>query len=175
VYYNENKFMFAETLKYCGSFFAEKDESPGETMVEGKMCRGSSWKYHQSIAALLMFSKIERSRHSSESNAFPMLVVCPTDVVILIYQPETDTLVITEVLPWQREAYFLVWEVLYHNIFPIKMPLSKECGYKKATTNLSLGDYWYLDNRSVLQTNPVAELATVYEPVVIAKKCNNAF
>ena len=87
------------------------------------MCRGCSWKYHQSIAALLVFSKIERSRHSSESNAFPMLVVCPTDVVILIYQPETDTLVITQVLPLQREAYFLVWEVLRHNIFPIKMPL----------------------------------------------------
>ena len=141
-------------------------------MVAGKMSRGSSWKYHQSIAALLMFSKIERSRHSSESNAFPMLVVCPTDVVILIYQPETDTLVITQVLPLQREAYFLVWEVLHHNIFPIKMPLSKECGYKNATTNLSLGDYWYLDNRSVLQANPVPELTTVYEPVVIAKKCN---
>ena len=75
-----------------------------------------------------MFSKIERSRHSSESNAFPMLVVSRTDVVILIYQSETDTLVITQVLPWQREAYFLVWEVLHHNIFPIKMPLSKECG-----------------------------------------------
>ena len=135
-------------------------------MVAGKMSRGSSWKYHQSIAALLMFSKIERSRHSSESNAFPMLVVCPTDVVVLIYQPETDT------LPLQREAYFLVWEVLHHNIFPIKMPLSKECGYKNATTNLSLGDYWYLDNRSVLQANPVPELTTVYDPVVIAKKCN---
>ena len=122
-----------------------------------------------------MFSKIERSRHSSESNAFPMLVVCPADVVILIYQPETDTLVITQVLPLQREAYFLGWEVLLHNIFPIKMLLSKEFGYKKATTNLSLGDYWYLDNRSMLQTNPVPELTTVYEPVVIAKKCNNAF
>ena len=55
------------------------------------------------------------------------------------------------------------------------MPLSKEFGYKKATTNLSLGDYWYLDNISMLQTNPVPELTTVYEPVVIAKKCNNAF
>ena len=77
-------------------------------MVEEKICRGSSLKYHQSIAALLMFSKIQRSRHQSESDAFPMLVVCPTDVVILIYQPETDTLVITQVLPWERGAYFCV-------------------------------------------------------------------
>ena len=89
VYYYENKFMFAEILKYC-LFFAE-DNSSGKTMVEEKICRGSSLKYHQSIAALLMFSKIQRSRHQSESDAFPMLVVCPTDVVILIYQPETYT------------------------------------------------------------------------------------
>lgn len=106
VYYYENKFMFAEILKYC-LFFAE-DNSSGKTMVEEKICRGSSLKYHQSIAALLMFSKIQRSRHQSESDAFPMLVVCPTDVVILIYQPETDTLVITQVLPWERGAYFCV-------------------------------------------------------------------
>ena len=89
-------------------FFAEKDNSPGKTMVEGKIGKGSSLKYHQSIAELLMFSKIQRSRHPSESDAFPMLVVCLTDVVILIYQPENDTLVITQVLPREREAYFFV-------------------------------------------------------------------
>lgn len=123
-------------------------------------------KYHESIAALLMFSKIQRSRHQSESNAFPMLVVCPTDVVILIYQPETDTLAITQVLPWERGAYFLCGQFCITVYFPIKMPVSKECAYKKATANLSLGDYWYLDNRRVLQTNPTSELTTVYEPII---------
>ena len=129
-------------------------------MVEGKIGKGSSLKYHQSIAELLMFSKIQRSRHPSESDAFPMLVVCPTDVVILIFQPENDTLVITQVLPWEREAYFFVWAVLHHSIFPIKMPVAKECGYKKATANLSLGDNWYLNYRSVLQKHPTPELTT---------------
>lgn len=148
-------------------FFAENDDSPGKTMVEGKIYRGSSLRYHQSIAALLMFSKIQRLRHPKESDAFPMLVVCPSDVVILIYQPETDTLVITQVMPWGRVAYFFVWAVLHHSIFPIKLPVSKECGYKKATPNLSLGDYWYLDNRNVLQTNASSDLTTVYETIVL--------
>ena len=125
-------------------------------------------KYHQSIAALLMFSKIQRPRHQSESDAFPMLVVCPTDVVILIYQPETDTLVITQVLPWEGEAYFLVWAVLHHSIFPIKIPLSKECGDKKATANLSLGDYWYLDNRSVL---PFFKACLISLEILFDPKC----
>ena len=113
-----------------------------------------------------MFSKILRSRHQSKSDAFPMLVVCPTDVVILSYQPETDTLVITQVLPWEREAHFFVWAVLHHSIFPIKMPVSKECGYKKATANLSLGDYWYLDNRNALMRSPT-ELTTVYQAIIL--------
>lgn len=157
------KFTFAEILKYCRVFFAEKDNSPGKTIVEGKICRGSSLKYHQSIAALLMFSKIQRPCNRSESDAFPMLVVCRTDVVILIYQPETDTLVITQVLPWEKVAYFFVWAVLHHSIFPIKIPVSKECGYKKATVNISFDDYWYLTNRNVLQANTNSELTTVYE------------
>ena len=67
VYCYENKFMFAETLKYC-RFFAEKDDSAGKTMVEGKIRRGSSARHHQSIAALLTFSKIQKSCH--EKNSF---------------------------------------------------------------------------------------------------------
>ena len=102
VYYYENKFMFAETLKYC-RFFAEKDNSPGKTMVEGKARGGSSvLRYYQSIAALLTVSKIQRLRHRDESDALPMVIVNPTDVVILVYQPETDTLIITQVLPWEK-------------------------------------------------------------------------
>lgn len=162
--------MFAEILKYCRFFFAEGNNSPGKTMVEGKISRGSSSRYYRSIAALLMFSKIQRSRHPSESDAFPMLVVCPTDVVILIYQPETDTLMITQVLPWKREAYFFVWAVLHHNIFPIKIPISRECGYNKAALNFSFGDYWYLDNRAVFQTNPTPELTTVFDSTMVASE-----
>ena len=45
----------------------EKDDSPGKTMVEGKILRGSSARYHQSIAALLTFSKIQKSRHENNS------------------------------------------------------------------------------------------------------------
>lgn len=137
-------------------------------MVEGKISRGSSSRYHQSIAALLMFSKIQRSRHPSESDAFPMLVVCPTDVVILIYQPETDTLMITQVLPWNIVAYFFLWAVLHHNIFPIKIPISKECGYNKAAPNFSFDDYWYLDNRAVFHKNPTPELTTVFDTIIAA-------
>lgn len=149
-------------------FFAEGNDSPGKKMVEGKISRGSSSRYHQSIAALLMFSKIQRSRHPSESDAFPMLVVCPTDVVILIYQPETDTLMITQVLPWNIVAYFFLWAVLHHNIFPIKIPISKECGYNKAAPNFSFDDYWYLDNRTVFHKNPTPELTTVFDTIIAA-------
>ena len=122
VYYYENKFMFAETLKYC-RFFAENDDSPGKTMVEGKICRGSSAKYHQSIAALLAFSRIKKYRHENNSNAYPMLIVCPKDVVIQIYQPDTDTLIITQILLWQNLTYFFVWAVLHHVILSIKLPV----------------------------------------------------
>ena len=94
-----------------------------------------------------------------------LLVVCPTDVVILIYQPETDTLVITQVLPWEKVAYFCVWAVLHHSIFPIIIQVSMECGYKKATVNLSFDDYRYLTNRNVLQANTNSELTTVYKSV----------
>ena len=154
VYYYENKFMFAETLKYCRFFFAEKDNSPGKTMVEGKSHGGTSLlRHHQSIAALLTFSKIQKSRHLIKSNTFPMLIVSPTDVIILMYQPQTDTLVITQVLPWEEVAYFFVWAVLHHSIFPINMPEAVECGYAKATEDFSFGDYWYLENKTVLQGN----------------------
>ena len=146
--------------------FAENDVSPGKTMVEGKIYRGGSLIYHQSIAALLTFSEIQRLRHRDESDAFPMLVVFPSDVVILIYQPETDTLVITQVMPWGRVAYFFVWAVLHHSIFPIKLPVSEKCGYKNATGNLSLDDYWYLKNKSVLQTNASSDLTSLYEAAI---------
>jgi len=46
-------------------------------MVKGKIRGGSSsLRYHQSIAALLAFSKIQRFRHQRESDAFPMVIVC---------------------------------------------------------------------------------------------------
>ena len=152
--------MFAETLKYC-RFFAEKVISPGKIMVEGKIRgRTSLLRYHQSIAALLAFSKIQKSRHRIGSVAFPMLVVCPTDVVILMYQPDTDTLVISQVLPWEKVAYLFVWAVLHHSMFPIKIPEPVECGYTKATEDFSFGEYWYLRNKSVLQGNSSEELTT---------------
>ena len=123
-------------------------------MVEGKSHGGTSLlRHHQSIAALLMFSKIQKSRHLIKSNTFPMLIVSPTDVIILMYQPQTDTLVITQVLPWEKVAYFFVWAVLHHSIFPINMPEAVECGYAKATEDFSFGDYWYLANKTVLQGN----------------------
>ena len=122
-------------------------------MVEGKICRGSSAKYHQSIAALLAFSRIQKSRHENNSNAYPMLIISPTDVVILIYQPDTDTLIISQILPWEKLTYFFVWAVLHHVIFPIKLPVSYECGYKKVIQTFPGQDFWYLESRSVLQKN----------------------
>ena len=130
-------------------------------MVEGKIRgRTSLLRYHQSIAALLAFSKIQKSRHRIGSVAFPMLVVCPTDVVILLYQPDTDTLVISQVLPWEKVAYLFVWAVLHHSMFPIKIPEPVECGYTKATEEFSFGEFWYLRNKSVLQGNSSEELTT---------------
>ena len=110
--------------------FAENDVSPGKTMVEGKIYRGGSLIYHQSIAALLTFSEIQRLRHRDESDAFPMLVVFPSDVVILIYQPETDTLVITQVMPWGRVAYFFVRAVLPTQIASIREMWIQKCYWK---------------------------------------------
>ena len=154
--------MFAETLKYC-RFFAEKDNSPGKTMVEGKARGGSSvLRYYQSIAALLTVSKIQRLRHRDESDALPMVIVSPTDVVILVYQPETDTLIITQVLPWEKVAYFFLWVALHHSIFPIKIPVAVECGYRNATLSLPYDDYWYLRNRRVLQGNRSEEITTTF-------------
>ncbi|XP_067019052.1 uncharacterized protein [Acropora muricata] len=128
-------------------------------MVEGKSHGGTSLlRHHQSIAALLTFSKIQKSRHLIKSNTFPMLIVSPTDVIILMYQPQTDTLVITQVLPWEKVAYFFVWAVLHHSIFPINMPEAVECGYAKATEDFSFGDYWYLENKTVLQGNNSQEI-----------------
>ena len=65
----------------------------------------------------------------------------------------------------KNSVFFLCGQFLHHSIFPIKIPVSKECGYKKATANLSFGDYWYLTNRSVLQANPTSELTTVYKSI----------
>ena len=135
-------------------------------MVEGKTRRGSSSaRYYQSIAALLAFSKIQKFRHREESDAFAMLIVCPTDVVILIYQPETDTFVISQALSWGKVTYFFVWAVLHHKIFSIEIPVPKECGFTKATRNLLFDDYWYLANRNVLQGNSDPKLITEWECV----------
>ena len=130
-------------------------------MVEGKSRGGSSLsRYYQSIAALLTFSKIQTSRHQLESYVFPMLIVCPTNVVILIYQPKTDTLIISQVLPWGNVAFFFVWAVLHHSIFPIKIPEPVECGYAKFTEDFPFGDYWYLDHKRVLLGNIPQEITT---------------
>lgn len=79
----------------------ENKSSPGKSIIEGKLKtfgERSLSHFFQSIASLLMFSKIQRSRHPDDSDAFPMFIVCPTEVVILIYQSETDTLLFTQVM-----------------------------------------------------------------------------
>ena len=95
-------------------------------MVEGKSTsEGNDGKgYHQAIAELFMFSKIQRLRHKDEGDehAFPMLVINPQDVVILIYHPESDTLVISEYLEWGRIAYFLCGQFFITTYFQSNCP-----------------------------------------------------
>lgn len=149
-------------------FFAEKDDSPGKTVVEGKFTsEGKGGKgYHQAIAELFMFSKIQRLRHKDEGDehAFPMLVINPQDVVILIYHPESDTLVISEYLEWGRIAYFFVWAVLHHNIFPIKLSRGVKCGYQSIAPPLDLENVWYLSSKDVLHDEPPSLLTRKYIP-----------
>ena len=58
-----------------------------------------------------------------------------------------------------KSSVFFVWAVLHHSMFSIKIPVSVECGYTKATVNLSFDGYWYLAIRTVLQANDDPRIA----------------
>ncbi|XP_068685167.1 uncharacterized protein [Montipora foliosa] len=106
----------------------------------------------QCVATVITFAQIQLKRHPGISYPIPMLRADPGGVVVLVYDYQSDLLMISHRLPWDEFAFFVVWLVLHYSLFPPKVPSGCEdfcSGYKARSHGISLGDPWYLKSTNV--------------------------
>lgn len=131
----------------------------------------------QSIATALTFARIQQKRHS-ELHTFPTLRLHPLGVDIILCNAVSDHLMLT-CLAWSKQALFVLWLVLHHNVFSF-LQLPKK--YERYTS----GFLDYIKNSGAMKTEPrylvfknsfelKQEKIQRVGYVKNEKKCNNAF
>ncbi|XP_068732523.1 uncharacterized protein [Montipora capricornis] len=109
----------------------------------------------RSVAMIITFSHMQKECFKT-SCAVPMLRVNPKGVLVLVYDSHKDILLISEVYEWDGIAFLVIWLVLHYSLFPPSV-LSDSlvdccCGYNTAIKDTKLGEPWYLESESVLDT-----------------------
>ena len=104
----------------------------------------------QCIATITTFAFIQRIRHPHELKIYPMLTISGYGVVMLLYNPNTDILLISEAMSWDVDVSFLViWLCLhYHSLLIGEGPKLDhlKCGFKKVfEKNVDTRKYVYLE------------------------------
>ena len=91
--------------------------SPDKVVIEGKKSvseKTTISALSQTIATALTFARIQQKRHSKH-HTFPTLRVHPLGVDIILHNAVSDHLMLT-CLSWTRQALFMLWLVLHHNL-----------------------------------------------------------
>lgn len=154
--------------------FLFTDTSPGKSIVEGKKtsARIDLSDLSQCIATITTFAFIQQLRQRSEIEMFPMLLITSRGIVMLLYNPNNDVLLTSEVLEWKHKiTFYVIWVSLHYNIFKPRPPTDElECGFKKIFEKyVNLSNYVYLE-RSFKNASQRKREIRSFLPLGITKK-----